>query len=375
MFGTPIRRSEARPRPRAEERTAGARRRLRRAAGLFAALLLFLLSPCGGDSVSVQELAGDGIVFVSSREEGRPQLYVMNADGSKVARVLKSDTRDTHPVWSPDQTRIAFLRQPLGQPAPGSSQGDDQLEIWVWPVDGSGEFKVADMAAEAAPAWSPDGQKLAFASDRDGDRDIYVVDANGSNLTNLTNDNDRDGEPDWSPDGTQLAFSEPEGVSIMSSDGSDVRSLTTIGGESPVWSPDGAKIAFKEAGEIAVRDADGSDLRIVSLQDGSTTLTFAGPPVWSPDSPRIAFVSAASGTIWVVNADGTGLRKVAAGLVDDPTFNLDTAPAWSPDGIAIAFVCGRGDFEICTVNADGSNEVQITDNDAPDLQAAWSSAP
>lgn len=367
-------RSEARPRPRAEGRAAGVRQGASRAAGLLAALLLSVVSACGGDSASVEELADNGIVFVSSRDGGHPQLYVMNADGSKVARVLESDTWDTHPVWSPDQTRIAFLRQPLGQPAPGASQGADQLEIWVWPVDGSGEVRVADLAAEAAPAWSPDGQKLVFASDRDGDRDIYVVNVDGSDLTNLTDDADRDGDPAWSPDGTQLAFTEPEGVSIMRLDGSGTRPLTTIGGASPVWSPDGRQIAFKEAGEIAVRDADGSDLRIVSLQRGNTTLTFAGPPAWSPDGSRIAFASLSSRTVWVVNADGSGLRKVAADLVDDPSFNLVTPPAWSPDGIALAFVCGRGSFEICTVNADGSNEVQITDNDAPDVQAAWSSA-
>ncbi len=345
-----------------------------RAVGIFTTLLLLLVSACGGNSPTVQDLADDGIVFVSDRDEEHFQLYVMAADGSKIARVTKSDTSDTHPVWSPDRTRIGFLRLPLGQPAPGTSQGADRLEIWVWPIDGSGGVKVADLAAEAAPAWSNDGQKLAFASDRDGDRDIYVVNGDGSNLTNLTNDGVRDGEPAWSPDGAQLAFAGPEGVSIMSSDGSGIRPLTTVGGESPAWSPDGREIAFKEAGEIAVRSANGSDLRIVSLQDGNATLTFAGPPVWSPDGSRIAFESLSTGTVWVVNADGSGLRKVSADPVGDSTFDFDAAPAWSPDGATIAFVCGQGDSEICTVNADGSNEVQITDNDAFDQHAAWSSA-
>ena len=101
-----------------------------------------------------------------------------------------------------------------------------------------------------SPSWSPDGLHIAFVSKRDGDDEIYVMDANGENLRNLTNDSSRDGHPSWSPDGQSIAFfSERDGnyeIYVMGSDGSNPRRLTDHPAEdrSPSWSPDGRHIAF-----------------------------------------------------------------------------------------------------------------------------------
>ena len=336
---------------------------------VLAGLLLAAVAACGesGDSASVQDLAEDGIVFASNRDDRfSSDIYVMSPDGSEVARLIDSDTWDLHPAWSPDRSRIAFLRLPLGEPLLGPLEGANRHEIWVWPIDGSGGVKIADLAAEWSPEWSPDGQRIGFNSDRDGASHFYLVNADGSNLTKLANSEGGPNRPAWSPDGNRLALDVLGGIDSVDLDSSDIRSLINNGNAgAPAWSPDGARIAFHQSGGngIGVANADGSDLHNVGSGD-------ARLPVWSPDGSRIAYES--SGIIWVVDADGSGLAQVSSGGEGDPSFYYDLTPVWSVDGTMIAFGCRRGDFEICTVNADGSNELQITDNDATDMHVGWS---
>ena len=148
-------------------------------------------------------------------------------------------------------------------------------------------------------AWSPDGQRIAFESNRDGNRDIYVMDTNGTNLTNLTENAGDDGEPVWSPDGQHIAFESNRDsnrdIYVMEADGSNLTRLTHSADEdwgpwSPAWSPDGQRIAFESDRDsnwdIYVVEADGTNL---------TNLTHSSydgwGPVWSPDGQRIAFSS------------------------------------------------------------------------------------
>ncbi|MGH2765470.1 MAG: TolB family protein, partial [Actinomycetota bacterium] len=118
------------------------------------------------------------------------------------------------------------------------------------------------------PAWSPDGSKIAFSTDRDGNLEIYVMNAaDGSGQTNLTNDGEDDREPGWAPDGSRIAFRANRGgfeIYVMNADGSGQTNLTNSpGGDvSPTWSPDGTRIAFATSrlgfNEIFVMNADGS---------------------------------------------------------------------------------------------------------------------
>ena len=156
----------------------------------------------------------------------------MDADGSGVTRLIDDDAYDDlSPDWSPDGQRIAFYRRDALE-----SGGDGDADIYVMNADGSEVTRLTDNnAADYFPAWSPDGRRIAFSSDRDGDyrdgnRDIYVMNADGSGVTRLTDDDARDDDPAWSPDGQRIAFRyDREGnadIYVMNADGSEVTRLT-----------------------------------------------------------------------------------------------------------------------------------------------------
>lgn len=246
-------------------------------------------------------------------------IYVVNADGTDLTK-LTTDGANMYPSWSPDGSRIAFA----------SDRDAGNWDIYVMNADGSGVTRLtADPGYDSSPNWSPDGSKIAFSSTRgDGSFDIYVMNADGSNVTRLTDDPAFDASPDWSPDGTRLAFTtdrDGPGVNYeiyaMNADGSAVIRLTNDPdpNDSPDWSPDGTKIAYHRfeplgTGAVYVMNADGS---------GSTRLTNGGgAPSWSRDGTRIVYSAL---LLSVMNADGSGLRSL----------NVEGyEPAWSPVGPA-----------------------------------------
>jgi TolB protein len=185
--------------------------------------------------------------------------------------------------------------------------------------------------SEGYPRWSPDGNLILFYSNRDGNNEIYVMEADGSGQTNLTNDPGGDAIAAWSPDGTRIAFASG-------------RTGDT---------------------EIFVMNADGSDPVNVSNNPGGNDWA----PDWSPDGTRITYISNrdGNGEIYVMDASGAGQTN----LTNSPAG--DYGPRWSPDGMAIAFQSDRdGDFEIFVMGADGSNPTNLTNSDATDIGAAWS---
>jgi len=181
---------------------------------------------------------------------------------------------------------------------------------------GSGQTNVTNHPApDGFPAWSPDGQKIAFASNR-GNYDVFVMNADGSGQTSLTNNVEDDFDPAWSPDGKRIAFvTSPRGVVfeifVMNADGSGQRNLTddpTHADTGPSWSPDGRKIAFTTnrgiggCSDIFVMDADGGSLRNLTNDRAADS-----SPTWSPDGRRIAYSS--FGRCWVPNVVGRPLRS------------------------------------------------------------------
>jgi Tol biopolymer transport system component len=263
--------------------------------------------------------------------------------------------------------QIAFVRGPAG---------DRELyEIYVMNSDdGSEQTRLTDnSASDGDPSWSPDGEKIAFDSNRDegGNRDIYVMNANdGSDVIRLTDDPAFDTDPSWSPDGEKIAFSsnrdDNSEIYVMNAnDGSDVIRLTNNNADdfSASWSPDGEKIAFSSN-----RD-DNSEIYVMNANDGSDVIRLTDDPAfdgfasWSPDGEKIAFSSNRNGGgIFVMNAnDGSDVIRLTEG----------TDPTWSPDGTKIAFTSGRdADDEsdnnaVYVMNAnDGSDVIRLTDIDA-----------
>jgi dipeptidyl aminopeptidase/acylaminoacyl peptidase len=249
--------------------------------------------------------------------------------------------------------------------------GGNNTEIFVMEPDGSGVTQLTFNSTEDLNcAWSADGTKIAFQTDRNGDHEVYVMNADGSAQTPLTADGAFDGAPAWSPDGTQIAFqSNRDGddeVFVMNADGTGQTQITaspaTDGG--PAWSPDGTKIAFSSAG-IKVMNPDGTS------QTTLTTGTSDSQPDWSPDGTKITFDSPQDGDfeIYTMDADGSNQAQL--------TFNtrVDAGPEWSPEGTQIAFYTDVGNptgiTEVYTMNADGSSPTNRTNNSAIEGAVDW----
>jgi TolB protein len=254
---------------------------------------------------------------------------------------------------------------------------------------------------------------IAFVSTRDDPAnpflgaEIYLMAENGENQRRITANADGDGLPVLSPDGKTIVFDsnrlraegEPLNTSdlfLMNTDGTEQAWLTR--GSSATWSPDGKSVAFHRSASgtgLPIKPDPGaatfdSDIFVANVDDvlagvaGPRNLTNSPAAIdddadWSPDGERIAFTShdvndnhmnSVTAEIYVMNADGSGGPPVRL------TNNVEEerAPAWSPDGSRIAFMCRRGgsDFEICVMNADGTDQVQLTDNTVLDATVSWS---
>ena len=261
--------------------------------------------------------------------------------------------------------RIAFV-----------SDRDGDNEIYVMNADGSGLVQLTENDSnDSSPAWSPDGKRIAFVSDRDNDvksHDIYVMNADGSVVEQLT-DGCSNHAPAWSLSGDRIAFASRGGIYVMNADGSGVAHLTGNYQEScrEVFFSvhDGEAGAFRRKGNGSLELITSYDYVDWGFRDGD--------PAWSPNGARIAFSSGRGGDgvdelrVYVMNADGTGVERLAG----NDNF-LEGLPSWSPDGNRIAFVSGGTDFfddqEIYVMNADGSGVDRLTEDDYQDEEPAWS---
>ena len=282
------------------------------------------------------------IVFVSKRD-GNPEIYLMDINGKNQRNLTNNRHEDWHPSWAPDGKRIAFISDRDGHP--DRVPGWFTSEIYVMDADGGNQQNLTNNPADDRyPSWSPNGKQIAFVSDRDGNSEIYVMDADGRNLQRLTENPNEDGYPSWSPDGERIVFtSQREGH---------------------------VEDKFGITDEIYVMDTDGGNQQRLTENRNNDW-----DPVWSPDGKRIAFAADRKGDfvkfdIYVMDADGGNQQKLTNHRA------WDSSPSWSPDSKWIAFTSKReGNYEIYVMDADGGNLQNLTNNPHGDHNPAWLNSP
>ena len=262
---------------------------------------------------------------------------------------------------------------------------DQPWRIYMMNADGSGETVLsAEGLDDTAPIWSPDGQRIAVVSRRDGNREIYITDVNTAEAVNITRHPADDWTPAWSPDGSRLAFSSFRDGSweifivdtacfdVPESCRDSLVQLTSDGNGniSPVWSPDGSRFAFNSKAngnwDIFTMATDGTDIRQVTTSPDNDLA-----PAWSPDGSQMAFESKREGNVEIYVTDSSGASPPRN--ITNLSFADDHGPTWSPDGQSIVFYSNReGNWDIFSTSLDGQVVVNLTQTSSRDEQTpAW----
>lgn len=272
----------------------------------------------------------NGMIAFYSHRDGNIEIYTMNPDGSDQRRLTSNESDEYSPVWSPDGSQIAFISD-RDDPNSGDCVHSCFYQLYIINVDDGSERKLIETEFSALhPDWHPNGTSISVDTEADLQGDIYLVNADGSDLHLLIEDGFW---ADWSPDGTQIVFASRRDGNV----------------------------------ELYLADADGSNQRRLT-QNGR--LDFF--PDWSPDGHRIAFAVLEDRAIYIMDADGSNERRLTyQGNAENPT--------WSPDGSWIAYQSSNdGDFEIYAINVeealegnDGFNPLQLTNNQVGDLWPSW----
>ncbi len=224
----------------------------------------------------------------------------------------------------------------------------------------------------STPAWSPDGDRIAFSSNREGDNQIFVMNADGSGVTRITNDYQND-FPVWLPEGDQVAFRTTDGKGlwwwrIVNIETSQVTQFSQptydFFFQTPAWSPDVQRIAYMSLEEQKQRNDGSSQIHVQNI-DGSEDVALTHDtwaninPVWSPDGKKIAFLSERDGTynkfaLYVMTADGKNIEKLT-----DPDFSEICHLSWSPDGTSIAIDSDLLDGNIYIIDLDSDQQAEL----------------
>lgn len=283
------------------------------------------------------------------------------------------------------QISYAELEEIESKIAFSSINRDGSTDIFTMSGDVKKEFQLTTNATrDENPTWSPDGKRIAFQSSKIvGNIQIWVIDANGKNLTRLTNGK-KDSYPDWSPDGRQIVYqylpedewgnpvhSQRYEIHVIDSNGDNDKKLTEKGALHPNWSPDGNKIAFSFdsafiMNQIHVMSTDGSVYNQLTHDNGYKRF-----PTWSPSGDMIAYTSGQR--IWLMDSDGMNHRQLTWRDKDDFLIARDEHPTWAPSGGSVAFHSSRGNgtlriyvVDIATLDLTPMRDVDGISNYQPD---------
>ncbi len=262
---------------------------------------------------------GTRIAFVRQTDGGEFTLWTMRSDGTGAVPLTPPGVSARHPNWSPDGLEIAFDR------ASPTGTGRD---IWAIGVSGAGLHSIMTHAgSDTDPAWSPDGLAVAFTTDRYGGSDIVTVKPDGTGLRRLTRDAANDRQPAWSSDGTTVAYvsnrSGADAIWTMTASGHGQAQLVpgNLGDHAPSYSPDGAWIAFRRGSDLWLATADGkSPVRVAYAPTGDTVPSWQALP--APDiavsqTVQPATTSVGGAVTFTVSATNRGSAAAADVVLTD----------------------------------------------------------
>jgi TolB protein len=241
------------------------------------------------------------------------EIYIADYDGANTRKVTNTATLNITPTWSPDSRAIAYTSY---RPSGGMGTFQDIVLSYIATGERRTPANGDPSKQNYLPIWSPDGSKIAFTTNRDGNPEIYVMNADGSGARRMTNSPAIDVSPTWSPSGNQLAWvSDRTGsgrIYIMNADGTGQRVLINEEAYRPTWSSE----PFNEIA-YAAKSGPGYDIKIFSFGTGETRRITDGigsneSPAFAPNGRHIAFTSTRNGKVQVytIARDGNDLRQI-----------------------------------------------------------------